>query len=242
MHDFVLTIDGTDYHVNQITCITNDCGQYRYEVTSAGSTCTVMASLDGGICMSGCLDPDTRQVACSQLRQEIEQAIRAQHPHQTETKSMSKLHVSWNDISRLCYQIAKQVSKPTHVVALSRGGLTPGVMLSHHWDVPMIPLQWSTRDHAHQELGTASRILSLLSQDPLASILIVDDIGDTGESLATLTDFLYNHQVENVHQQTTTACLYLKAGCRFQPDVYGAAISDPNVWVVFPFEEPLATK
>lgn len=155
---------------------------------------------------------------------------------------MKKLHVNWREISRLCHTITESASRPSHIVALSRGGLAPGVMLSHHWDVPLIPIRWSTRDHAECDVITAVKILEIMSNNPDDHFLLVDDIGDTGKSLATLTDFLYNNMVPNVQERITTACLFCKPGCEFQFDVVAETLPEDDVWVVFPFEEPLEEK
>ena len=152
---------------------------------------------------------------------------------------MKRLHVSWSEISRLCHTITENTHRPSHIVALSRGGLAPGVMLSHHWDVPLVPIRWSTRDHADCDLTTAVKILDIMSNNPNDRILIVDDIGDTGKSLATLTDFLYNNIVQNAKERITTACLFQKPGCAFDFDVAAETLPEDDVWVVFPFEEPL---
>lgn len=79
MNDFSLTIDDVEYQVSQITCVTPHCDRFQYIVTARGERCTVVASLDGNTCMSGCLDPELRHAACNQLKAEIRQQIRSNH-------------------------------------------------------------------------------------------------------------------------------------------------------------------
>lgn len=154
---------------------------------------------------------------------------------------MKKLHINWKEMSRLAHSITEQTEKPTHVAALSRGGLALGVMLSHHWNVPLIPIQWSTRDHGNKCVDDAMRILQTLGEKDANHVLLVDDICDTGVSLSELTDFLYHHHLPGAHERITTACLFRKPESVFTPDLTGEVV-EQDTWVVFPWEAPLETR
>lgn len=67
----------------------------------------------------------------------------------------------------------------THVVGVTRGGLVPGVHLSHAMGVPFVPLQWS-RSADNRELDNP--VLKL------GTILLVDDIVDSGLTLREIVD------------------------------------------------------
>ena len=66
--------------------------------------------------------------------------------------------------------------KPDYIVGLSRGGLTPAVMMSHYLNIPMLSLDVSLRDGGMcvSNLGMAEDAFEG------KKILIVDDINDTG--------------------------------------------------------------
>lgn len=86
------------------------------------------------------------------------------------------------DVDNLATKIKKSKVKFSYIVALSRGGLIPGVVLSHKLDLKMWPVTWSTRDSQERETNT------WIPEDinDGHKILIVDDIVDSGESLVSL--------------------------------------------------------
>lgn len=86
------------------------------------------------------------------------------------------------DINTLATKIKKSKVKFSYIVALSRGGLIPGVVLSHKLDLKMWPVTWSTRDSQERETNT------WIPEDinDGHKILIVDDIVDSGDSLVSL--------------------------------------------------------
>ena len=63
---------------------------------------------------------------------------------------MHKMLLNWNDINNYTGEIVRQISndewKPNRVIGLTRGGLTPGAMISHYFAVPFTPLNVSLRD------------------------------------------------------------------------------------------------
>ena len=63
---------------------------------------------------------------------------------------MKKLYVSFEDVQRQVQDIIRQMYtdswRPDYVVGLTRGGLTPAVLLSQYLNVPMYALHVSLRD------------------------------------------------------------------------------------------------
>ena len=59
-----------------------------------------------------------------------------------------KLYIGWKEMHMLCILLATRISERNYkkIVGISRGGLIPGIILSHALDVPFEPLQWQTRD------------------------------------------------------------------------------------------------
>ena len=127
---------------------------------------------------------------------------------------MNKLVIS-NDqlkgiVAKLCREITNSNWKPDYIVGLTRGGLTPAVMISHYFNIPMHTLSVSLRDSnngpesnlwmAEDALGpqTPERyidnendiggILSAAADlleigSTYKNILIVDDINDSGATI-----------------------------------------------------------
>lgn len=81
----------------------------------------------------------------------------------------------------LCRQISQSRWQPDYVVGLTRGGLTPAVMLSQYLDVPMYTLKVSLRDDAEHDCESNLWMAADAAQG--RQILIVDDINDTGATV-----------------------------------------------------------
>ena len=66
---------------------------------------------------------------------------------------MEKLSYTWEqqfkDTEVVCSKIEKDNFNPDVIVGISRGGLIPGVMMSHKLNVPFKPVHASTRDFPH---------------------------------------------------------------------------------------------
>ena len=106
-----------------------------------------------------------------------------------------------SSIYKLIDQISKSRKKYTNIYAIPRGGLVIGVWLSHYLDIPMLSK------------------LNLASEE---KILIVDDIADTGETLAQLPSWF------------NTATLYYKKRSIIKPTFYA---EETENWIVFPYEK-----
>lgn len=95
------------------------------------------------------------------------------------------MRYSYNSFSEDMYSLKRQIKDsqwiPQIIVGVSRGGLIPGVCLSHEFDAKFVPLVWSTRDYAERHLPTIETLLNIYSP-----MLIVDDIIDTGITMAEI--------------------------------------------------------
>jgi len=141
-------------------------------------------------------------------------------------------------LSEITRQIALDNWSPSVIIGPSRGGLQMGVMLSHYYEVPFVPLQWQTYTvdpacSGGQDLNAIEKITQKYVHD---NILIVDDINDTGNTLLGITsamdknDYFADIKVATLLNKTTSA---------YEDVNYYAheLTPDYNPWVVFPFEE-----
>ena len=66
-------------------------------------------------------------------------------------KQTNKLWYDWKemrrDVNTLCREIVLDKFDPDVIVGLSRGGLTPGVMMSHWMEKPFKSIKASLRDY-----------------------------------------------------------------------------------------------
>lgn len=145
---------------------------------------------------------------------------------------MEKLNYTWEqqfkDTEIICTQIEKDNFNPDVIVGISRGGLIPGVMMSHKLNVPFKPVHASTRDFPHWG--------NYLPMPKDKSILIVDDICDSGETFEKLSNYIK----ENINHECDVRfmSLWWNNESDFEPHYFVnevAKFTNP-VWIEFAHE------
>ena len=144
---------------------------------------------------------------------------------------------TWSDVDRWADRLAERVrsaqADPATSVGLSRGGWVPGRLLcdrlgvhrlvsvrAQHWGVTATPD------------GTAQLSEGLSGSVEGQKVLVVDDITDTGESLALATAHV---QEQHPSRLETAAFLHI-AHSKFVPTYFAEEIPRTGwVWVVFPW-------
>lgn len=183
---------------------------------------------------------------------------------------MKKVYYSDQDIKTATMEIARSIWndkwKPDYIVSLNRGGLIPGVMLSHLLSIRHHTLDVRLRDGD----GADCESNCWMSEDAFGydmdevkaqpnseeslkyftstakNILIVDDINDEGNTLQWVVDdwkatCLPNHvRWNNVwHNNVRTAVICNNIASKFDVDYSAIEIdkaADPS-WIVFPWEQ-----
>jgi uncharacterized protein len=158
---------------------------------------------------------------------------------------MNKVYHDWTQIERWCHRIALDILKtdwrPDYIVGLTRGGLVPGVLLSHLLNVPMHTLKVQLRDDDQD-----CEMNCWMPEDVAdgKNILIVDDINDTGDTLAWIRDdwrksvFRGNmdyHWHKRVRVAVLVNNLASKESVDYSVDEINKALND--CWIVFPWEQ-----
>ena len=141
------------------------------------------------------------------------------------------INFSYGDVHLLAEELAVKVKKenPDYVVAVSRGGLVPGVILSHLLNLPLEPIKWSTRDFAYQ--SDCIHIADDVRNG--ARVLLVDDINDSGKTfIDILSNWGYNSESKG---KVVTASIFQRSTTAQSSDYYGKLI-DNDDWVGFPWE------
>ena len=147
---------------------------------------------------------------------------------------MKLLHLSWGDIQRLSEMLAEKIRscgfRPEIVVALGRGGFIPARILCDRLDVRELA---STSIEYYRDMGEREkepRILYPLNAEVKnRSVLLVDDVSDTGRSL----QLAKSHVLERGAKEVRVATLHYKPWSAFQPDFYA---EKTEAWVVYPWE------
>lgn len=131
--------------------------------------------------------------------------------------------------SELVRKVSAENSNIDYIVGISRGGLIPAVIMSHQMGLPLVPVQWSTRDHSQ-------RMHNLTIAEDLqrgATILLVDDINDSGKTfLELIEDWRYTKESFG---QLITASVFQRYSTSHPSDFYDVLVTDDS-WLVFPYE------
>lgn len=146
----------------------------------------------------------------------------------------SKSHPTYNDIHAACLDIAVQSRircvKFDVIIGVSRGGLIPATILSHRLSVPLIPISYSAISGKGDDRNH-DNILPIVDSK---SILIVDDICDSGYTLRELVDHYSN---ENTIVYTAVTHFKLLDNPIIIPDFYWVSVSEEtDGWIHFPWE------
>jgi hypoxanthine phosphoribosyltransferase len=144
---------------------------------------------------------------------------------------------SWAEADAWADRIAEAVRAkgrvPETIVALTRGGWVPGRLLADRLGVKrMVSIRLQHWGLTAQPSGKAELTEGLSGPVRDQTVLVVDDITDTGESLALATEAVREAGAKRVE---SAACLHI-GHSKFVPDYVAEQIPrDAWVWVVFPW-------
>jgi len=149
---------------------------------------------------------------------------------------MKKLWYSWEEMRRdvnvLCREIVLSKFDPQVIVGISRGGLVPGVMLSHWFKKPFKPVKAALRDFPTWE--------DYLPRPTDERVLIVDDICDSGETFERMAQHIKGPRKgpEQNIVDVRYATLWWNNEAQFKPHYYAQdmAKDTENCWIFFPHE------
>ena len=148
-----------------------------------------------------------------------------------------KLWYPWNemrrDVNTLCREITLDKFDPCCIVGISRGGLLPGVMMSHWLNKPFKPVKAALRDFPEWE--------DYLPRKTDERVLIVDDICDSGETFTRMKNYIKGPRMNQPLELPTEvrfASLWWNNECDFEPHYYAqeCAKDTEGIWIHFPWE------
>ena len=137
------------------------------------------------------------------------------------------------DVNTLCREILLDGFNPEVIVGLSRGGLTPGVMMSHWMQKPFNPVKASLRDFPEWE--------DYLPKKTDERVLIVDDICDSGETFDRIKSYIKGPRINQPLElpvEVRFATLWWNNECNVEPHYYVNEIAKDSTgtWIHFPWE------
>jgi hypoxanthine phosphoribosyltransferase len=149
-------------------------------------------------------------------------------------QQMDYLILSWQDVYNLTLQLSERIVasgyRPDIIVGIARGGWIPARILS---DVLYMESLQNIRIEYYTDVGVKGKEPKITQ--PLSgslkgrSVLIVDEIADTGDSLYHAINHVKDLEVE----EQRSAVLHLKPTSRVTPDYFMVRTSN---WVVYPWE------
>ncbi len=148
---------------------------------------------------------------------------------------------SYDDIDEMTERVFKKIQKdnfkPDVILAIARGGWLPGRVLSDLYHASgQNPEVRSITTSFYVGVGERKR-RPVLKQELNGtlfkqSVLIVDDVSDTGETLQFAVDYIKFLGAKDFK----VATVYCKTETTYIPDYYEEMI-DSDVWIVFPYEK-----
>jgi uncharacterized protein len=154
--------------------------------------------------------------------------------HADSSTLTEKEVLTWEGFGTACRELATLVAdssfRPEILVAVARGGLLPGGGLSYALGIKLtdaINVEFYT--DVEQTLPDPVLLAPHLDTDSIAGrhILVVDDVADSGRTLALVLDLLQQHGSE-----ARSAVLYAKPGSEVTPDYVWR---QTDRWIVFPW-------
>ena len=143
------------------------------------------------------------------------------------------------DIELLALRLAEAKFWPDLIVGITRGGCVPAVTLSHWTNIPCTMMDYSLRDHGMKE-KRYDIIDGHIGEDD-KTVLIVDDINDTGDTFTDIYKEWSYHKPQLISENVRTFTLIEKSHSKFRVDFCNRRDYN-NGWVVFPWEQKPTTK
>jgi len=144
------------------------------------------------------------------------------------------LALTWREIELLSLEIAERVSSTQRVdaiIAILRGGWLPASLIADYMGIKKLGAIEVKFYKAIGETAEKPVVVQPLTMSIRGlRILVVDDVSDTGKTLATTVSFL-NHYGP---QEVKTATLFLKPWSTFKPDYYARETAS---WIIFPWDK-----
>jgi len=145
------------------------------------------------------------------------------------------LVVSWKEYGQLAFNLFKKInsSQNNHfdrLVALSSGGLTLSQTMKDYLNIKKLStMQISFYQGIEERKKSPVIIQSVPAEIENESILVFDDVNDTGETLLTAKNYLFLRGANKI----TTATIFQKPHTKNPSDYFA---DQTNAWIIFPDE------
>ena len=149
-------------------------------------------------------------------------------------RDLKLLHTSWEDVERLSEELAQKIIESGYeanlAVAVSRGGFDPARILCDQLGIRRLASVQVEFYSGVQDTAEKPRIVYPLNADVRGkSVLLVDDVSDTGDSLMLAKE----HVLAGSPGELKVATLHIKPWTNLKPDYHA---SETEAWIVYPWE------
>jgi len=142
------------------------------------------------------------------------------------------LPISWNTYHDLARKLAASILSHStgvdQIVAISRGGLTLGHILSDFLRKPVATFAIQSYTDI-QTQGEVSITEPLKTRIVNKHVLLVDDVADSGKTLVRATGYLKRFKPASIRVVT----MFYKAHSVYRPDYFA---KETTQWILFPYE------
>lgn len=161
--------------------------------------------------------------------------------HADSSELVTKEVLTWERFGEAGRELAQAIAdsgfEPEIIIAVARGGLLPAGHLSYSLGIKLsdaINVEFYT--DVHETLPDPVLLEPLLDEDSIKGrrLLVVDDVADSGKTLALVLELL-----RDMGAECRSAVLYAKSQSVIEPDYVWKRTDE---WIVFPWSaEPPVT-
>ncbi len=147
---------------------------------------------------------------------------------------IKKEKISWQKADAMCAALGRKINRSFHsdvVVGISRGGLVPLRLLSDYLNVcklGVVGVKFYSAAGKTKSRPIVTQQLNIAVNGK--KVLVVDDVADSGKTLALVVKLLKKKKAKVVK----TATLHYKKSSIVKPDFY---IKETDAWIVYPWEK-----
>ena len=134
-----------------------------------------------------------------------------------------------DSIKKISTQLVDSNYDPEVIISVNRGGCIPGIYLSHYLNKPHEVINIELRDsNSEPDLISIKEKIKQFN-----SVLIIDDINDSGNTICFINDIS-----KNLKTKIHFAVLINKSESKSKVEYYGKTVNTKlhDYWYVFPWE------
>ena len=149
---------------------------------------------------------------------------------------MKKIYYPYQEFKQDLKALTQKIDQPFDaILGIARGGLSMAQMLGKYYDMREV-YSINTIGYNDTQKNDSVEVFNIPELKDAKTVLIVDDIVDSGDTLVEVLDVL-NDRYPNVN--FVTASLFYKKTAKITPTWY---VKEPKGWIEFFWSEDLRNK